>query len=98
MAEKNPLSDRDGLTCARDLGFATGLGAYVRLMALELGVNQPSQEEMALTVGEMVPAVNLGVTLAWTISMRDKALAQKQIAKLQSLVDAIPPGSRDAPL
>jgi hypothetical protein len=84
--------ERRELEDARDLGAATYLASYVRLMADSLGVpiadGQEGREQVALMVGQMVEPMNVAAGVAWALVMEDRAFGEKRLEELRALLEA----------
>lgn len=77
------LNDQE-LRHARDLGAATYLTAYVRLMARELGIETEAfdQKQINAMALDMVEATNMATEAAWCALMKDRQGVDSALKRL----------------
>lgn len=86
MAEPSQLS-RKMLEHARDVGAATSLSAYVRLMARELDVDADN-ESLTEMVMKMVEPMNIATEAIWRALMHDHVGKEQALIRFrQSLLE-----------
>lgn len=87
MTDLPKLSKKE-LEQARTLGAATYINAYLRLMALALGVEIDSQEQVAAAGKLFVEPMNEAMTFCWAIFVHDRAMAEECLNNMRVIMEA----------
>lgn len=80
---------QDELQRSRDMGVIIYLGAYVRLMCRELGVPDPSAEELRPWILEFVDPLNHATEAIWRATMEDDKGANDAVVRFRESLKSI---------
>jgi hypothetical protein len=84
-----PSLSNEELAHTRNLGAAAYLGAFVRLMARHLEIDDSDEEALNALALEMVESVNLGTEAAWCSLMNDRQGMDNALARLRDTVEKL---------
>lgn len=87
-----PTLETEQLIKARDLGAATYLNAYIRLMAQALSVtDEVDTEGVNAMAGMMVEPLNIVTEMAFRKLMGDEKGVAESVLRLRRAIDTLPP-------